>query len=411
MNKKVLILAYKFPPMGTIGTRRWAKFAKFLAKENIDVYVLARKYKYKDIVNWCNDIKLKNIKIFYFNTSYPMICLKNRKNIYEKIICKLYNIIRTKFFNKIDIADANSFDFFQKANNLIKKYKIKNVIVTAPPHVFSYYATILKSENPYINLLIDYRDPWNYFSPYMLDNLSFKAKRRSLYMESQVIEIANHIFCVTQDMTNNLKNLYPIYKNKITTLYNGFDIDDYKNIKKEKLNRNYKEILYVGSLDKGRLEAVNLIIKALSIYNKELNIKFVFYSNINKTHFIHSPYKLIIEKYFEFNDFIPKNKVLEKVKNTDICLSINSKNNTHAFGTKIFDYLALNKMIWHISNGGELFFLLKHHGFLVSRYKEEEIMKIFDKISLNNFFNIDNSLSKKFDLFFLTKELLKYIQG
>ena len=410
MNKKVLILAYKFPPMVTIGTRRWAKFAKYLAEEGYKVFVLARRYEYNDTVNWKKDVENKNINITYFNTSYPMICLKNHKNIFEKVVCKIYNIIRNKLFYKIDIADAKSSDFFNKANEIIKKENITNLIVTAPPHVFSYYATLIKSEHPNINLIVDYRDPWNYFTPYTLQALNFKSKEKSLYMENQVIILANRIFCVTNDMTNNLKNLYPEYKSKISTLYNGFDVDDYKNIKKINKERDYIEILYAGALDKGRLEAIKLIAEVLNDYKGNLNIKFIFYSNINKSYFMNFKYKNIINRYFIFNNFLPKEQVLEKIKNTDICLSINSKDNIHAFGTKIFDYFALKKPIWHISNGGELYEILKKYDYLVSTYNKEEIKYICDKILFKTLPSFQNGLYNAFNLNNLVKKLVYEIK-
>lgn len=395
--KKVLILAYKFPPMGTIGTRRWVKFSKYLAKNGYEVFVLARKYDYQDKVNWSHDVEHQNIKTIYFKTSYPMICLKNHKNIFEKVICKIFNILREKLFYKIDIADSESLNFFKKANEIITKESIENVVVTAPPHIFSYYATILKSENPHINLIVDYRDPWNYFTPYTLEKLkSFKTKEKSLQMETQVVTMANHIFCVTQDMTNNLKNLYPQCSQKISTLYNGFDEDDYKDMKRnEREEGNSITILYAGAFESGRKEAIILIAQALEEIDEDLlkNFKIILYSNINATSFLQSKYYKIINKYFEFNGFISQKEVIEKINECDVCLSINSADNVHAFGTKIFDYMALGKSIWHISNGGELYELLHNNNQIVSNYEIKSTIKAIESILKNKNLNNESQLN------------------
>lgn len=411
MSKKVLILAYKFPPMGTIGTRRWAKFAKYLANNGYQVHILARRYKYNDTVNWSADIVHDNIKVTYFETIYPMVCIKNSKNIAEKVLCKILNIFRERFLSKLDIADAKSIDFFTKANTIIKEENIVNVIVTAPPHTFSYYATIVKSENPNINLIVDYRDPWNYFTPYTLKNSNnFKLKEKSIAMETQVVSMANHILCVTSDMTNSLKNLYPEHSNKIQTLYNGFDKDDYLDIKVEEKDKNYIEILYAGAFEAGRIEAIKLIAEALNDYTQELNVKFILYSNISINTFVGFKYLNIIKKYFIFNSFISQKEILEKIADCDICLSINSPDNIHAFGTKIFDYFALNKPIWHISNGGELFELLKHNNQFVSTYDKVDILYFFDKIGEIDLQNIKQKfVYERFSLDEVTIKLINLL--
>jgi len=393
--KKILILAYKFPPMGTIGTRRWAKFAKYLAKNGYEVLVLAREYHYQDKVNWNHDVEDKNIKKIYFKTSYPTICLKNHKNIFEKIICKIFNLIRELFLHKLDIADSESFYFFKQANEIISKENIKNIVVTAPPHSFSYYATILKSENPYINLIVDYRDPWNYFTPYTLKKLnSFKTKEKSLQMETQLVIMANHILCVTQDMTNNLKNLYPEYAQKVSTLYNGYDDDDYKDIIKSDIKHSdFVKILYAGAFESGRMEAIVLIAQALDEIDEKLlkNFKIILYSNINANVFLQNKYYQTIHKYFEFHGFISQKEIINELNKCDICLSINSPDNVHAFGTKIFDYMALGKPIWHISNGGELFELLEKNNQIVSNYTLESTKSVIENILKNSTLSSENN--------------------
>ncbi len=380
--KKVLIVAYKFPPMGNIGTRRWAKFSKYLALSGYEVFVLARKYPYKDLVNWNHDVKHENIKISYFEDSYPTKCLKTNKTFLEKVFCKVVTIFRNKILNKLDIADNNSDDFFEKANKLIRENSIKNLIVTGPPHSFLYSAAILKSENPFLNMIVDYRDPWNYNLTYTLKALSsFKAKESSLKKETEVVKLSNQILCVTEDMTKNLQNLYPESANKINTIYNGYDVDDYSTT----ASINSKDeiiILYAGRLAQSRMKALELIAETLE-KNSFSNLKVVLYSNINLNKFSNSKYYKTIEKYFEFNALVSQSEIYNKISQCDICLSINSLDNSHAFGSKIFDYMALKKTIWHISDGGELFELLENNNQIVSNYTIESTIKAIEQIQKN----------------------------
>ena len=405
----ILILAYKFPPMGTIGTRRWTKFAKYLSK-NHNISVLAREYKYKDTVNWNHDVENLDIDIQYFKTSYPMLCLKNEKKFFEKVVCKIFSTYTKYFSNAIDIADYPFVNFYEKASQIITSKNITDVVVTAPPHSFLYYATILKSEFPHINLIIDYRDPWNYFPAYKLINFkSMQKKMKSINMEIQAISMADKIICTTNDMSKYLKQSYPNLNLNISTIYNAYDKDDYSNVKTPKNIKNEKIlIMYAGSLESGRIEAIKLIAKSLHKMeknNQDLNIKFIFYSNKNLNSFSNFKYFETLKKYFIFNEYLKQDEIFNQISLCDIALSINSFENPAVISTKVFDYMALKKPIWHISEGGELFQLLEDNSQYVSKYDFKDIESILESI-----LEYKSSMSnipeyKEFDIINQTKKL------
>lgn len=409
----ILILAYKFPPMGTIGTRRWTKFAKYLSS-NHNISVLARSYKYNDTINWTHDLEDLDINIQYFNTLYPMLCLKNEKKLYEKIICKLFTLYKKKFSNSIDIADNKFINFYEQAIDIIKNKNITNIIVTGPPHSFLYYASILKSEFPTINFIIDYRDPWNYFPAYKLPSFNdIHKKEKSIRMEREVISMANHIICTTKDMSINLKNMYPGLNLNISTIYNAYDKDDYKNIDSyNKKNNSSIKIIYAGSLEKGRIEAIKLIAESLNILEKNnhmINIQFIFYSNINVNKFFKFKYYETLNKYFTFYGYLKQEEIFQKIAQCDYALSINSIENSSVISTKVFDYMALKKQIWHISNGGELFELLTNHSQYVSSYNLNEISNILINILKNNGKNNVVQEYTEFNILNQTKKLEKLL--
>ena len=92
----------------------------------------------------------------------------------------------------------------------------------------------------------------------------------------------------------------------------------------------------------------------------------------------------------------------------DICLSINAPENSHAFGTKIFDYMALNKNIWHISNGGELFDLLEKTDQYVSTYEEESVLRTIEMIENDKIKQVNKY--KNFSIEKTTQDLLTLLQ-
>ena len=73
--KKVLIIAYKFPPAHGVGGRRWAKFAKYLAREGYEVYVITSKFPSGDI-SWEDDVQSEHIRVFNYKSMFPTFLQK-----------------------------------------------------------------------------------------------------------------------------------------------------------------------------------------------------------------------------------------------------------------------------------------------------------------------------------------------
>ena len=80
MNKHILLASYVFPPYPDIGSRRWAKFAKYLARDGFNVHVVAARNPFKEQSLWTADIKHENIYLHYLPPFFPknFILLKKR---------------------------------------------------------------------------------------------------------------------------------------------------------------------------------------------------------------------------------------------------------------------------------------------------------------------------------------------
>lgn len=103
----------------------------------------------------------------------------------------------------------------------------------------------------------------------------------------------------------------------------------------------------------------------------------------------------MINKNVFFCQLVSPEEIL-RIVSKEYCLSINSKIAPYAFGTKIFDYMGLNKKIIHISEGGQLFDLLKAKKQFVCRYDLNNIVNVLlslkeDYVNKNNLDNIDYS--------------------
>ncbi len=413
MKKNILIIVYKFPPMGGVGTRRWAKFSKYLARNGYRIHILSAYYPYVDKANWLSDITNDNIKVHNFKSFYPYCLLNSSKNNFINKVKRILSFFLHKIFFYIDNAQYDAKQILSKSKNLIEQYNIKNVIASGHPVSINYIATYLKIDLPDINLIQDYRDNWNDLNTYQYGSknglLLFKFKEKSAYQEFFTLYYSDTIINVSNDLTKSLNNKHKGLSEKLVTITNGYDEEDFSNLE---ISNDKFDLIYTGSLFNNRIEAINLILDAILELNDDYinnNLKIIIYSNYDKSR-LNRRYEKLMDKNIIFNDFISPNEVFNVVAKTRYCLSINSKLAPYAFGTKIFDYMALNKKIVHISNGGELYDLLEEKEQFVSEYNLDNMKKVLLNLK-KDFLSEENeavTTFKEFDLKDITKKLEKY---
>ncbi len=395
--KNILVISYKFPPMGGIGTRRWAKFAKYLAKDGYRVHILTINYNKIDNVNWLHDVEdNENIIIHRVNSGYPLWLMTLSSNRYLAWFQKVLNVILKRTFFYMDVAQNWAKYMLPEAKKIIKDNGIKNVIVTNPPPSVAYISTYLKIDIPNINLIQDFRDSWNddidYNYPKTLK--FFWQKEKSVYMEWFVIKHSDIIVNVTQDITDRMVNKFKEHKEKFITIYNGYDKDDIKYLKfnREEKRVNKIKIVYAGGLGLGRIKAIEIILDTLlEIDNsKREQFEINIYSSYDSSR-LNSKYEVLVrEGIVCFNALVSPKKIFDIINRHDYCLSINSPLYPYAFGTKIFDYMLLNKKIIHFSNGGELSKKLKEFNQIVISYNKNEVRDKFN-------FLLDKDIKSKVD--------------
>jgi glycosyltransferase involved in cell wall biosynthesis len=412
--KNILIITYKFPPMGGIGTRRWTKFAKYLAQRGYAVHILAAQYPYIDTNNWAHDLKTENIHLHTFQSRYPSWMLHESKSKLESRFKRYGNFILKKTIFPLDIAQHDTKAILTQAKKIIDEHHIANIVASGHPVSMNYISTYLKIDLPHINLIQDYRDNWNDLNVYGFGNkegfIFFGQKERSAHKEFFTLFYSDTVLNVSEDLTKGLKAKHSILKNKFFTLTNGYDIDDFRNIETK---INGFSMIYAGSLFNQRIDAVKLLMDAiLELDDPFINehFKVTFYTNYNVDRLEHK-YSSLLNKNIYFKPFISPKDVIGKIAEHYCTLSINSKFAPYAFGTKIFDYMALQKKIVHISEGGALFDLLQNKKQYVSRYNSEEMKKVLvtlkeDYLSRKETDHIDYS---EFSLASLTAQLENFL--
>src|SRR5690349_6423 len=188
-EKKVLIIAYYWPPSGGSGVQRWLKFVKYLPYYGWKPYVFTPANPSFELQD---DSLLKDVpaeaEIIRFPIWEPYGLFNSLAGKKEKstgsfiskdnpsLIQKLSVWIRGNFI----IPDPRRFwvrPSVRFLTDYLSKNQIDTIITTGPPHSLHLIGLKLKKKNPSLKWIADFRDPWSEWG--LLDSLRVGSIARS----------------------------------------------------------------------------------------------------------------------------------------------------------------------------------------------------------------------------------------
>jgi len=347
-RNKVLIVTYYWPPSGGAAGQRILKFAKYLPHFGIEPVILTVENPTYPIIDESLALNIpKSIKVFktkslepysiyaYFTkkpvseVAKPTIILKDTKNWKNRI----GTFIRANFF----IPDARvgwTLSAKSKAKELVSKYDIDTVITTGPPHSTHFVGKYLKKIKK-IKWIADFRDPWSeiHYNQYLPRTLL--AKKIDLLYEKTILKNADDVIVVSNSMAKLQNKIYP---RKYTVITNGFDPDDFEEIKHENYSNEILTIRHVGSI--GETSVPYNFFEALNKLDQKLNYRLEFIGNV------HPKIQQLINKY-SLNDrisikpYLPHRQAIKAMQESDLLLLVipNARNNELILTGKLFDYI------------------------------------------------------------------------
>lgn len=324
-SKKLLMIAYFFPPYAEVGVVRVAKFAKYLQKEDKDITVLTVKEKYYQTSNdsYVQDvIGIHTIRTIRMQKIIPGI---NEEGFYWTPVLFFYFLYQM-VFNKPQVVYFTGGPFY-------------HWILAPLTKIFG------------VDYILDFRDPWK-LSPYVIRKNGFFGWLTSKIegcIERFAIKHAKTVINVTNQATKMYKDEYTTFSEKFVTITNGFDSDDFKDIKP--LNISKFDIVYSGKF--GSFRDVRPFMKAFSEKIKEhhLNpedIRFVWIGKEEK-HIVNIIKEMKLEAFVKMLGYLPYRKNLQYIKGAKIALLIAGEH-PYEPTTKIFDYMALQRNILGITD-------------------------------------------------------------
>jgi glycosyltransferase involved in cell wall biosynthesis len=267
--KKILIIAYHFPPSAAVGALRPQKFAKYLPEFGWEPHVLTIREEFAEKTDQERLADVKDIDIVRtdFWRSPLRLVLEARakwKNdrVKEKTtpqspsevsVCqttkKTLSALIKQFVWEINtFPDAEAFWTFPAVAaglRLIRRKHIQCVYATVPEPtaaVIGYFLSLLTGAS----LVVDFRDPW--IGEQVRDELCSETyKKLEAWLERLIITRSSKVICTNDNFLHILKNRYhDLPPEKFVTITNGFDPEEIAAVPERALNARFV-ITYLGT--------------------------------------------------------------------------------------------------------------------------------------------------------------------
>ena len=346
--KKVLIITYYWPPAGGPGVQRVLKFVKYLPEfgwqpiiltVNNGEYPAIDETLSKEIPENLKVHKTKAIEPFKFykkitgsTNNIPTHVLSKSSN--EKPLQKMMRWIRANLF--VPDARVGWIPYLVKeGSKIISEEKPDLIFSSSPPHSLQVGAKKLADKFD-IKWVADFRDPWsNAFWQKDITRIKY-ASRKDKRLEKNVLFKADAITTVSKPIA---EDFHKLSGKQVYLLTNGYDTEDFQNLKKEETGKF--RICYTGTLSKD--QKIDNLLAALKNLNEQMpqKIEVNFYGSV------HINIRTTIEQYgltniVKINNNVSHSSITRIMKNSEILLLVipDTQNNKGIVTGKLFEYLA-----------------------------------------------------------------------
>lgn len=361
--KKVLILAHIFPPIGGSGVQRTLKFVKYLQEFGWEpIVVTAGKSNYPLIDETLVLEVPKGLRVIRIDEDFTLnaeviseiYTLFENMNINKELL-QSYQGDLVQNINKIIIPDlyilwANKV--LKELNEFIDVSELDLIYSTSGPysdHIIGYH---IKDQynKPWI---VDFRDEWTN-NPYSKPDKNSLAYKINFALEEKIVNTADKIITVTPKSNENYQNIFELKQEKVVTITNGYDEEDFKKLdinihKNDKFTIVHNGLFYGIRNPHTFLISLNNLIENGLIDKSKVKVFFSWSEN-DKDWF---PYigKFQLESVVEFFGYISHEESLQLASIADLLLLIVGPGveNKVTYPGKLFEYLRLEKTILALS--------------------------------------------------------------
>ncbi len=250
-GEPILLICHAFPPVFDIGGRRWAKFAKELARRGHPVHVIrAEKLPGTPDSLWNEDGIMPGIIHHPLPRRYPSVLLQqNIHSLKDKLLYRFWMLVLPLLCkgNWYDHAVLWRKQLNRKSAELIRAHGIRQVIVTGFPFHLMDHVLGLKQSFPELHFTMDFRDEWTWASNYGLASIGARRLRQEKEMEARVVLGADVVTTPNEHMVEHLQGTYPGLAHKFRLLPHAVDPNDFDRSISPAADGTFR-MVYAGSL-------------------------------------------------------------------------------------------------------------------------------------------------------------------
>ncbi len=347
----VLICSHILPPQPGIGGRRWAKFAKYLTRNNYNLKLLTSEPTElaKDISPWTNDVN--GLSIQFIKRKYSDIMERKISTIFEKIAYRItINFYLIKHEGSVYDKGINWEAQFAKAlDELIIKENIYCTIATGAPFSLMYYNAKLKDKYKSLKVINDFRDPWTWGEIYGFRKIEPSRLKFEDSREQFVLKNSDFVTSSAEFIHEALLKKYANYTSKICLIPHAYDTDEIQRKQlKTKLSKRTK-IVFGGTLYENLDKDLRSILDFIK-RNKD-KVEIDFYVSIN-------PYETIFSEYSYENIrvFTQLNSTdfITKLMDYDFYLTFANERIKENVSTKYYEVIASKLPFLYVGPNGRL---------------------------------------------------------
>ena len=300
MTRRILIIAYHFPPDAAVGALRPLKFAKYLPEFGWEPWVLTVRSEYYESLD-----RSRLNEVACGSRVFPTRMLPHPSTLYKSAKSSYYTATgrRQEFSRKLVEPDAHPDSHGRlgkirkflgtllwippddvlgwlpiaalKGIRLVKAHRITHIYTTNPPHTTHLVGLAIKNLCD-VKWVADFRDLWLFDKPFQTRT----ADRIERWMERKVVEKADAVTLTTDRMADKFRATYPtVDPKKFATIWNGYDGEDFQSIRpagdREKFTLTYLGSFYDERTPEPLLAAVSELVTAGEIPDDALEIELI----------------------------------------------------------------------------------------------------------------------------------------
>ena len=385
--KKLLIIAYYWPPAGGPGVQRWLKFVKYLPDYNIQPIVFIPENPTYPIID--NGLKSE--------VSEKAIIIKNKifepyglasffgKNKTKKISSGIIpNQKKQSFLEKtllwvrgnIFIPDAR-FLWVKPSVKYLKKYieenQIDTIVTSGPPHSLHLIGLQLKKDMD-LKWFADFRDPWTTIGYHKSLKLSSYAEKKHKTLEREVLNSADTIIVTSKTTKTEFQALT---SKPIEVITNGYDVEK---IERQPLDDKFT-LAHIGSFLSERnpkilWQALQELVSENADFKNDFRLKLIGATSQEVLDTIAS---FELNAYVQNLGYISHQEAVKHQRKSQVLLliEINSQDTKSIIPGKLFEYLVSERPIIAIGPEGSDFaeIIITTNTGVFFNYNEKEKLK------------------------------------